>query len=244
MGVFAEDNFEIGRFKLIVGARYSLFNKIGPYTSHTYDESRTKTPQSIIETTIYDSKEKIMSYGGIEPRISMNYEIDDMQSFKLGYQRTRQYMHLIANNAAIVPTDIYKLSNKHIQPQIGDQFSLGYFRNFSNDLFETSTELYYKNTQNSIDFKEGASLLLNEFLETELVSGLGYSYGAEFSISKTKGDLSGRFSYTYSRSFFQTNSEFTEENINGGKAYPAYFDKPHDLTTVFLISLMMSGNLG
>jgi hypothetical protein len=243
-GFFAEDNFEIGRFKLIVGARYSLFNKIGPYTSHTYDESRTKTPQSIIETTIYDSKEKIMSYGGIEPRISMNYEIDDMQSFKLGYQRTRQYMHLIANNAAIVPTDIYKLSNKHIQPQIGDQFSLGYFRNFSNDLFETSTELYYKNTQNSIDFKEGASLLLNEFLETELVSGLGYSYGAEFSISKTKGDLSGRFSYTYSRSFFQTNSEFTEENINGGKAYPAYFDKPHDLTTVFSYKLDDEWELG
>lgn len=231
-GFFVEDNFTIEKFKFILGVRYSLFNKTGPYTSHTYEEGRTKSPQSIQETRFYQRNEKIASYGGFEPRVSMNYQINDLQSFKFGFQRTRQYMHLIANNAAVVPTDIYKLSNQHIKPQIGDQLSIGYFRNFNNGLFETSTEVYYKNIQNSIDYKEGANLLLNELLETELVNGLGYSYGTEISINKTAGDLTGRISYTYARSFFQADGEYEEENINNGNPYPAYFDKPHDLTSI------------
>ncbi|MGM0580476.1 MAG: TonB-dependent receptor [Bacteroidota bacterium] len=236
-GFFIEDNYNIEKFKFILGMRYSLFDKIGPYTTYTYDEGRTKSPQSIQETKIYDKNEKIISYGGLEPRFSMNYQINDLQSLKLGYQRTRQYMHLIANNAAVVPTDIYKLSNQHVKPQIGDQLSLGYFRNFGDDLFETSTEVYYKSIQNSIDYKEGADLLLNEFLETELVNGTGFSYGAEISINKTAGDLTGRLSYTYSRSFFQANGSFQEENINNGDPYPAYFDKPHDLTSILSYKL-------
>ncbi|WP_375578849.1 TonB-dependent receptor [Marivirga tractuosa] len=230
---FIEDNFNYGDFKFIIGARYSLFNKIGEYTIYEYGNNSTKSPQNVVETTLYESNEIINGYGGIEPRFSVNYELSETKSLKFGYQRTRQYMHLIANNAAVVPTDIYKLSNPNIKPQIGDQVSLGYFQNFQNGLFETSTEIYYKNTQNSIDYKEGANLLLNEFVETQLVNGNGYSYGAEFSINKTKGDFSGRLSYTYSRSLFQASGEFEEEKINDGEMYPAYFDKPHDLTTIF-----------
>ncbi|WKV10658.1 TonB-dependent receptor [Marivirga harenae] len=232
-GFFIEDNFSLGDFKFILGARYSLFNKIGDYTSYTYDDNMTKSPQTIVETTRFERNDIIQTYGGIEPRLSVNYELSETQSLKFGYQRTRQYLHLIANNAAVVPTDIYKLSNSNIKPQVGDQVSLGYFQNFENGLFETSTEVYYKNTKNSIDYKEGANLLLNEFVETQLVNGNGYSYGAEFSINKTKGDFSGRLSYTYSRSLFQATGSFEEERINDGKLYPAYFDKPHDLTTIF-----------
>jgi hypothetical protein len=243
-GFFAEDNFTIEKFKFIVGLRYSHFNKLGPYTTYTYAQGRTKSPQSIQETKVFGEGEMITSYGGLEPRFSMNYEVTEAQSFKLGFQRTRQYMHLIANNAAVVPTDIYKLSNQHLQPQIGDQFSLGYFRDDENGLFETSIEIYYKNIQHSIDYKEGANLLLNEYLETELVSGLGYSYGAELSISKTSGDLSGRLSYTYARSFFQADGRFPEENINNGDPYPAYFDKPHDLTSIITYQLSDDWSLG
>jgi hypothetical protein len=232
-GFFVEDNFNYGDFKFIIGARYSLFNKIGEYTSYTYGNNSTKSPQNVVDTRQYEKNEIINTYGGIEPRFSVNYELSETQSLKFGYQRTRQYMHLIANNAAVVPTDIYKLSNPNIKPQIGDQVSLGYFQNFENGLFETSTEIYYKSTQNSIDYKEGANLLLNEFVETQLVNGNGYSYGAEFSINKTKGDFSGRLSYTYSRSLFQATGRFEEEKINDGEIYPAYFDKPHDLTTIF-----------
>lgn len=243
-GFFAEDNFDFNKFKFIVGMRYSFYQKLGPFTSFTYQEDRTKSPQSITDTNVYDENEKIISYGGFEPRFSMNYEINEFQSLKFGYQRTRQYMHLIANNAAVVPTDIYKLSNQHIKPQIGDQLSLGYFRNFGNGLFETSTEVYYKNIQNSIDYKEGANLLLNEFLETEIVNGMGYSYGTELSINKTAGDLTGRLSYTYSRSFFKATGRFEEENINNGDPYPAYFDKPHDLTSIVTYKLSDDWSLG
>lgn len=245
-GFFVEDDIDIVKFKFIIGMRYSLFHKLGPFTTHTYQEGRTKSPQSITDTKIYSKNEKIVTYGGFEPRFSLNYEISEVQSIKIGYQRTRQYMHLIANNAAVVPTDIYKLSNRHIQPQIGDQISLGFFQNFKNGGFETSMEVYYKNIENSIDYKEGANLLLNEFLESEIVNGRGYSYGAELSINKTKGDLTGRLSYTYSRSLFQPDGRFEEENINNGNPYPAYFDKPHDLTSILSYQLSddwtLSGN--
>lgn len=235
---FAEDNISAGDFKFIIGLRYNIFNKLGPYTSYDYASNETKNPYSIVDTTLYATAEKIISFAGLEPRFSMNYAINDKQSLKLGFQRTRQNLHLIANNAAVVPTDIYMLSNKYLKPQIGDQASLGYFRNFSKGIFETSIEVYYKEVQNTIDFKDGAILLLNKLMETEIVSGKSESYGAELSVNKTVGELTGRISYTYSRSFFQADASFEEENINKGNPYPAFFDKPHDVTAI--VSYQMS----
>ncbi|WMN06164.1 TonB-dependent receptor [Marivirga arenosa] len=231
-GFFIEDNFEFNKLKFIAGLRYSLFQKTGPFTSFIFEEGNTRSINTILREDLYKDGEIVISYGGFEPRFSMNYEIDNVQSLKLGYQRTRQYMHLIANNAAIVPTDVYRLSNSNIKPQIGDQISLGYFRNFNDKLFQSSFEVYYKTVQNSIDYKDGANLLLNNYIETELINGLGNSYGAEVSISKSSGDLSGRLSYTYSRSFFQSKGIYENEIINNGEAYPTYFDKPHDLTSI------------
>ena len=235
--VFVEDNINFGALKFIAGLRYSHFTKTGPYTTYQYQAGQTKTATSITDTIYSTKHERIMDYGGFEPRFSLNYMLNKEQSFKIGYQRTRQYLHLIANNAAIVPTDIYKLSNEYLKPQIGDQYAVGYFRNFNGGLYETSVELYYKNVQHTIDFKEGANLLLNKLLETELVSANGYAYGAEFSINKTAGDFSGSLNYTYSRAFFQATGIYEEELINNGNPYPAYYDKPHDLTTVLSYQL-------
>lgn len=239
--IFAEANFNFNRFKIISGLRYSYYQKLGPYSSYIYNNSEAKSVNSIIDTTYYKNSEQVINYGGIEPRISLSYSINAQQSIKLGYQRTRQYMHLIANNVAIAPTDIYKLSNEHILPQIGDQWSVGYFRNFGKNMYESSAELYYRETQNTVDYKDGAQLLLNNMLETELVDGIGTAYGVEFSIIKTAGKLSGRLSYTYSRAFTQVEGEFDEEVINEGKRYPAYYDKPHDLTTI--LSYQLSSQL-
>lgn len=230
--VFAEANFMFNKIKIISGLRYSYYEKIGAYSSYSYNTSEPQSVSSIIDTTYYSNSEQVADYRGVEPRISFSYNIDNKQSVKLGYQRTRQYMHLIANNVAIAPTDIYKLSNEHIKPQIGDQVSLGYFRNFDSNLYESSVELYYRRTQNTLDYKDGAQLLLNRFLETELVSGIGTSYGVEFSLIKTAGKFSGRLSYTYSRAFIQVEGHFEDEIINDGQPYPAYYDKPHDLTAI------------
>ncbi|GAA5024318.1 collagen-binding protein [Marivirga lumbricoides] len=244
-GLFTEATFKFDKIKFITGLRYSAYQKMGSYTSYSYDNSETKSVNSIIDTTYYGRSEKVIDYSGLEPRISLSYNIDSQQSFKLGYQRTRQYMHLIANNVAIAPTDIYKLSNEHIEPQIGDQWSIGYFRNFRADMYESSAELYYRKTQNTIDYKDGAQLLLNNVLETELVNGAGIAYGAEFSLIKTAGKLTGRLSYTYSRAFIQVDGEFDEEVINEGKLYPAYYDKPHDFTTIlsYKLSSQLSLNM-
>lgn len=230
--VFLEDNIDLGNFRFIAGIRYSSFSKLGSHTHYHYDSERSKSPVTVVDSISYGSFEKVINYAGPEPRISMSYMIDENNSLKIGYMRNRQNIHLIANNAAIVPTDIYRLSNHHILPEIADQYSVGFFKNFQGDSYESSIELYYKNMQNAYDFKEGANLLLNKQLEAEIVYGNSFAYGAELSLSKNVGDLKGRLSYTYSRAFFQATGVFEDERINDGKRYPAYYDKPHDITGV------------
>jgi len=230
--LFLEDNFEIGQFKFITGLRFSHFQKLGDETLYSYNDGVTKSVMSILDTAYYDQSDVTVNYGGLEPRLSISYLMSNNQSIKLSYQRTRQYMHLIANNVAIIPTDIYKLSNVHIKPQIGDQFSIGFNQNFKKALYKTSVEGYFKKIQNIVDYKDGASLFLNNHLETELIQGVGRAYGIETSFEKTDGKWRGKLSYTYSRALVLSKSEFKEENINNGNYYPSYYDKPHDLTAL------------
>jgi hypothetical protein len=120
--------------------------------------------------------------------------------------------------------DVWQLSTDYIPPQISDNFSIGLFRNFKENTIETSLEFFYRDIQNLLDYKDFAQLLLNEHLETDLVSGQGQAYGVEFLAKRNEGRLTGWFSYTYSRSLQKT------ALINNGKWYPSSFDKPHDLT--------------
>jgi hypothetical protein len=119
-----------------------------------------------------------------------------------------------------------------MKPLIADQYALGFFKNFKNNTYETSLEVYYKDLQNEVDYKNGAQLVLNPNLEQVLINGIGYAYGAELLIKKNKGDLTGWLAYTYSRSFKQINGQFAEEKINRGEWYKSAYDKPHDLTLV------------
>ena len=232
ISIFAEDNFELGKFKFITGLRFGIYNKLGGYDQYVYESGSSRSVASMTDTISHTSNQPTVSYYGLEPRFSVNYLINKDRSIKLSYQRTRQNMHLIANNVAIVPTDVYKLSNEYIKPQIGDQVSLGYNQNFKNALYKTSVEVYFKSVQNAIDYKDGATLFLNDHLETEVVSGLGRAYGLELSGEKVAGRWRGKIGYTYSRSLIQASSIYEEENINDGEFYPAYFDKPHDITAL------------
>jgi hypothetical protein len=134
---------------------------------------------------------------------------------------------MLSNTTAITPTDIWKLSDNYIKPQYGDQISLGYYKNLRGNLIETSVEAYYKMSHNVADYKGGAVLLLNHHLETDVLNARGKAYGIEFLIKKSAGKLNGWLSYTYSRSFLQTNGKYTSEIINNGKYYPSNYDKPH-----------------
>ena len=212
--------------KATYGLRYSLFSSIGPGTIYTYDKV-----SDIVDSTTYPKGKIFNTYGGLEPRLLLNYIINDSNSVKVSYARTRQYVHLLSNTTSTTPFDLWLPSNVNIRPEIADQYTIGYFRNFSNNLFETSVEIYYKTLQNQIDYRNGANLILNSKVESQLVFGKGWGYGAEFLIRKKYGKLTGWISYTISRTKRQFN------DINDGNAFLAKQDRPHNVAIVGMYEL-------
>lgn len=242
------DKYDLSpRFSIYGGLRYSIYNYLGPKTVNEYIpneplEESTKTGESA-----YDENEVIETYHGPELRLSARYSLTDESSLKLSYNKMRQYIHMLSNTTSISPTDIWKLSDTFVKPQIGDQASLGYYRNFKNNTIEGSIEGYYKRINNMLDFKSGAQIVLNEQIETDIIGGLGKAYGIEFLLKKKTGKLNGWLSYTYSRTMIKVDGEHITENINQGEYYPASYDKPHSLNVLanwkFSRRLSISSNL-
>jgi hypothetical protein len=246
--VYIGDKFDINqRLSLYVGLRYSLYNYLGPKTVSEYAEDGPIEDATKTGETSYGENELIQTYHGPELRLSARYALNEDNALKLSFNRMRQYIHMLSNTTSISPTDIWKLSDTQVQPQLGDQISLGYYRNFKNNTIEGSVEGYYKNIDNLLDFKSGAQLILNEQIETDIVSGLGKSYGVEVLLKKKTGKLNGWISYTYARAMIKVDSEYLSERINQGEFYPASFDKPHSLNVLtnwkFSRRLSVSGNI-
>src|SRR3569623_520628 len=103
----------------------------------------------------------------------------DENSIKLSYNRNTQNIHLLSNSTSNTPTDLYVMSSNNIRPEIADQLSTGWLRNFKDNNYEFSVEVYYKWLQNQIDYKDGAQLLVNQDVESQLVYGSGRAYGIE-----------------------------------------------------------------
>jgi hypothetical protein len=140
---------------------------------------------------------------------------------------------MLSNTTSISPTDIWKLSDPNIRPQNGEQFAVGYYKNLAGNTIETSVEVYYKKIENYIDYKSGASLVLNNHIETDVLNSSGKAYGIEFLAKKTAGKLNGWLSYTFSRTFLKTDNVTGQgESINNGAYYPADFDKPHNVNVI------------
>jgi hypothetical protein len=161
--------------------------------------------------------------------VTAKFVLNKNSSLKASFQRTRQFLHLLNNTVALSPFAIWKNSNTQIEPQKSDQYTIGYFRNFNENVIETSFELYYRNNQDVIDFVDASDLIVNPTIETEILQLQGYSYGMEFFLKKRKGRFQGWLSYTFSRTFLRTTSIFEEESINSGEYFPSNFDKPHIL---------------
>jgi hypothetical protein len=212
--------------KATYGLRYSLFSSIGPGTVYTYNQVA-----DVVDSATYPKGKIFNSFGGFEPRLLVNYIINDSSSVKVSYARTRQYIHLLSNTTSTTPFDLWVPSNANVLPEIADQFTLGYFRNFSNNMFETSVEVYYKTLRNQIDYRNGANLILNSKVESQLVFGKGWAYGAEFLIRKKYGKLTGWISYTLSK----TKRQFPD--INGGNVFLAKQDRPNNLAIVGMYEL-------
>jgi len=217
-------------FAFEAGIRYSSYQYLGPSWQYQYDESRPKSKETITDSTYYSKDQVIKSYGGWEPRVSLKINITPNSSVKLSYNRSYQYIQLISNTTAVTPIDFWKLSDNYIQPAKADQYVLGLFANFMDNMFTSSIEGFYKLTKNVVEYKDGAKLLVNPYLNADLVRADGRAYGVELSVQKVKGKWTGQFSYTYSRALVQTKGDFPDEQVNKGKEYPSNFDRPHNLS--------------
>ena len=226
------------RFSLRYGIRYSYFQQIGKGKVRIYQHPGQPNEKEVTDTKIYGSGELIPpAYQNLEPRVAVKFTIDPMSSIKASYNRMAQNLHLISNTNSPTPLDIWLPSNKYIKPLIVNQIGLGYFRNFEDNMFETSAEVYYKKMKNVIDYVDGAELFLKENLETELLHGKGYAYGLELYIKKQEGRLTGWLSYTLSRSMREI------PGINNGNAYPSSYDRTHNISLVTNYELSKRWNL-
>ncbi len=232
--IFVGSEYDINtRLSIYGGFRLSMFNSLGSSQSFAYETDRPKEERFITDTIQYSNNELIKTYVGPELRLSARYKLRDDISVKLSYDRMNQYIHMLSNTAAFSPTDTWRLSGIDIKPQIGNQYSLGFYKTFFGTSIELSVEGYYKTLNNVLEYKDGAELLLNEALETDVINARGKTYGVEFLLKKNSGKLTGWLSYTYARSLIQANGVYPTEQINNGEYYPSNFDKPH---TVVLLS--------
>ncbi len=237
--LYVADQVRLGqKLTLDAGLRWSFFRAYGPGKVYLYQQGVTKDPQTTTDTLTFTQGETIKTYNYAEPRAGLRYELSPNASIKASYHRMAQYLHLVTNATAITPVDIWQPSGFYFEPQLANQFCLGYFMNFKEKAYEAYAEMYYKTIRNVLDFKDGAQLILNPQIETDLIQGSAEAYGIETQITKKSGRLNGTLSYTFSRSFLTMNGEYPEEVLNNGKPFPANFDQPHvvNLNWKYLLS--------
>ena len=232
---------KISSLTLSYGLRYSLYSYYGPGDRYEFgDPILSGGRRPLISVSKVEGRESIKNYSGLEPRLSMNILLGKSSSFKASYNRMTQYIHLLSNTAASSSLDVWTPSTNNIKPEIADAYVIGYFKNFKNNTYEASIELYYKDLQNQIDYIDGADLLINKYLEGDLLTGIGRAYGLEFLFKKNRGRFNGWLSYTIGR------SELKIDGINKFEWYPTRYDQTHNfkITSTYKISdrVQFSGN--
>jgi len=225
--VYLQDNWEINqKLNINLGLRFSGFQQIGPSKIYTEDLNGNR-----IDSIVYGRGKALKTYGGFEPRATMRYAINEQTSIKASVTRNLQYIHLVSNAGTTLPTDIWVPSTYKVKPQISWLYALGVFKNFNNNMFETSVEVYYKNMQNQIEYEEGYTPNTIEDIENSFTFGRGWSYGTELFFNKVKGRLTGWVGYTLSWTWRKFPA------LNFGNKYPAKFDRRNDLSLVAIYEL-------
>jgi len=209
------------RLKIISGLRLSSFSVLGPGNFYTYD-----VYGNVTDTATYSSGKIVKSYLNLQPRFAATYLLNKISSLKVSYSRNVQNLHLLSNSTGSNPTDLWIPSSNNVKPEISDQVSTGYYRNLRNNRYEFSAEIYYKYLQNQIDYKNGAQLVANVNVESQLLYGRGRAYGLELFAKKKYGRLTGWISYTLSR------TERQIDGINNNLWYPATQDQTHNVAIV------------
>ena len=222
MAMYILDEWSVNdRLNITYGLRANMFFLFGPGNFSTYDSEG-----NTISTAFYSSGQVIKTYLYPEPRISFSYSVTPASSIKGSYTRNSQNLHLMSNSTATSPTDLYIMNSRNVKPELADQVAAGYFRNFKEDRYEFSAEIYYKWMQNQIEYRSGTDLRGNRDVEADLLFGEGRAYGLELFLKKRFGRFNGWIGYTLSR------TERRFDAINLGKWFLSKQDRTHDVSLV------------
>ena len=223
LSVFAESNWKASNhLRISAGLRYTKYLLLGPYSLATYDEDG-----EIVDINELPNNEVVKSYGGLEPRLATSWIFNDKLSFKASYTRLNQYMQNIYNSTSPIPTSRWKSADSFINPQKGNSFSIGIYKNLDYNEMELSVEGYYKKMENILTYKPGADFFLEEFIEQDVVQGQGKAYGVEFTLAKPDGKVNGFLNYTWSRSYMRSTNSELRDRINNNNWFSSDFDRPH-----------------
>jgi hypothetical protein len=225
--LYLQDDWDINdKLKINAGLRWSAFQQVGAYKIYSTDANGNRT-----DSTVYDKGQPVKTYSGIEPRLTLRYSINDKTSIKGSVTKNFQYIHLVSNAGTTLPTDLWVPSTYKVEPQESWLYALGLFKNFKDNQWETSVEVYYKSMKNQIEYEEGYTPNTLDDTENHFTFGKGWSYGSEFFINKTKGRLTGWIGYTLSWTWRKF------DKLNFGEKYPSKFDRRNDLSVVSIFEL-------
>ncbi|MBU2940656.1 TonB-dependent receptor [Lacinutrix sp. C3R15] len=222
------------------GLRYSSFLRLGQKELNVYEndnpilfneELQIYEKADPIGTETYSRSEVLKSFGNLEPRLALAYQLNEHASIKASYNRLSQYLHLLSNTSSPTPLDVWTPSGKYTKPQILDQVAIGYFKNFNNQTYSLEIESFYKKVKNRIDYIDGADLIANDAIEQIILNGKARAYGLEILFRKNEGRFKGWLAYTLSKSEQKTPGRTTAETgINNGNWYNTPYDKTHDVS--------------
>ncbi|MEO5569587.1 MAG: TonB-dependent receptor [Bacteroidia bacterium] len=235
--VYINDDFDVtDKFAVSYGLRYSVFQQVGPFNRYVLDN----LGREVVDTITYEKGQQVAFYNHIEPRVSLKYSLNLKSSLKASFTQNYQYVHLASVGSVSLPTDVWVPSSDRVNPQFGTQYAAGYFRNFKDNVYETSIEVYYKEMKNQIEYSEGhqPDQDLKNNADNGFVFGKGWSYGAEFFVKKAEGKLTGWVGYTIA----WTKRNFPD--LNKGETFSAKYDRRHDISFVFTYDISERWTLG
>jgi hypothetical protein len=221
LSIYVHDEWDISKhWKLNMGVRYTNYHHLGPFKRYITDDFGNLT-----DSILYPAGKSVAQYNRAEPRLALRWLIDSTTSIKASATLNYQFMHQISVGTISLPTDVWMPSTDLIKPQTVFQYSLGVFKNFHQNMFETYVDLFYKHMYNLPEYREGLGLsMLNLNTDQLYVFGKGWAAGAEFFIKKSKGRFTGFIGYTLGF----TRRQF--DDLNGGKPFWAKYDRRHDVT--------------
>jgi outer membrane receptor protein involved in Fe transport len=241
--IFFGDTWDISpRLTIDAGLRGTRYSYLGPKTVYSYTENKPIEIDNIIDSTFYGKNKIINNYNNLDLTLSARFELVRDFSIKASYSRLHQYTFMLSNTVSISPISKWKLSDPHLKPMAGDQYSFGLYKNLWNGKIETSVEVYYKDVANLVEYKDGAEFVTNQIPETNIIQGDLQSYGIELMVKKKMDKLNGWVNYTYSRAEVTAFNPLTGEMNNQGYKYPANYDRPHaaNLTLNYKLSKRLS----